>query len=80
MVKIFSFLEYLVLHTVNIPLSQYRNYNFYVLATDALDRFGTKLEKRFTQKEIKEMMSESGLTSIEFRNNAPYWVAIGYKK
>tara|TARA_Y100001933_G_C18877529_1_gene512595 strand:+ start:175 stop:999 length:825 start_codon:yes stop_codon:yes gene_type:complete len=78
--KISFFLDFLGLDTSNIPLSQYRNYNFYVLATDALDRFGTKLEKRFTQKEIKEMMSESGLTSIEFRKNAPYWVAIGYKK
>ena len=73
-------MEYLGVDTTNIPLSQYRNYSFYVMETDALDRFGTKLEKRFTKNEIKEIMNASGLTSIEFRNNAPYWVAIGYKK
>ena len=50
------------------------------METDALDRFGTKLEKRFTKKEIKEMMHESGLSSIEFKDNEPYWIAIGYKK
>ena len=78
--KFSSLFEYLGFNTANFPLSQYRNYSFYVMETDALDRFGTKLEKRFTKKQIKEMMSASGLTSIEFRNKAPYWVAIGYKK
>ena len=78
--KISYLLEYLGLDTTNIPLSQYRKYSFYVMETDALDRFGTKLEKRFTKTEIKEMMNESGLSSIEFRENEPYWVAIGYKK
>ena len=78
--KLSYLLEYLGLDTTNIPLSQYRKYSFYVMKTDALDRFGTKLEKRFTKKEIKEMMNESGLSSIQFRDKAPYWTAIGYKK
>jgi len=78
--KLCYLLEYLGLNTKNIPLSQYRNYNFYLMETDALDRFGTKLEKRFTKKEIKKMMNESGLSSIEFSENIPYWTAIGYKK
>ena len=78
--KLCYLLEYLGLNTKNIPLSQYRNHNFYVMETDALDRFGTKLEKRFTKKEIKKMMNESGLSSIEFREDVPYWTAIGYKK
>ena len=64
----------------NIPLSEYRNKSFYVMITDSLDRFGTKLEKRFTKNEIKKMMIESGLYNIKFRDNSPFWIGIGYKK
>lgn len=78
--KLSYFLESIGLETRNIPLSEYRKHSFYVMKTDALDRFGTKLEKRFTKKEIKDMMHKAGLSSIKFREEAPYWVAIGYKK
>jgi len=61
------------------PLSAYRDKNFYTLRTDALDRFGTRLEKRFTRRQILEMMMEAGLEGIEFRDESPYWCAIGYK-
>ena len=64
----------------NIPLSDYRNKPFYFMTTDSLDRFGTRLEKRFTKIEISMMMKECGLSSIEFSSSAPYWVAIGYKR
>ena len=50
------------------------------MCTDTLDRFGTKLEKRFTKAEISLMMIKSGLSDIEFSNSTPFWVAIGYKK
>lgn len=50
------------------------------MQTDALDRFGTKLELRFTRKEINAMMLRSGLEDIQFSNEAPYWVACGRKK
>ena len=50
------------------------------MATDSLDRFGTKLEKRFTKKEIKKMLSKVGFKDIKFSNNTPYWVAIAWKK
>jgi len=63
----------------NIPLSDYRNKPIYFLRTDALDRFGTKLEKRFTKIEIHQMMSEVGFTEISFSHCAPYWVVIGTK-
>ena len=33
-----------------IPLSFYRNRTIYTIRTDALDRFGTRLEKRFSKK------------------------------
>jgi hypothetical protein len=49
------------------------------MKNDALDRFGTKIEKRFSKSEISEMLSEAGLINIEFSPNPPFWVAIGYK-
>ncbi len=61
------------------PLSQYRNNSFYTMRTDALDRFGTSLEKRFTKKEIREMMEECGLKNITFSETS-FWTAIGFKK
>lgn len=64
----------------SVPLSAYRNRSFYVMRTDALDRFGTKLEQRFTQQQITQMMSEAGLENIVFSNRVPYWCAVGYKK
>lgn len=63
-----------------IPLSTYRSLSFYTIRTDALDRFGTRLEQRFTKKEIFKMMSNAGLENITFSDSEPYWVAVGYKK
>ena len=64
----------------NFPLYSYRSKSFYVMRTDARDRFGTPLEKRFTKKEIYEMMVQSGLEKIKFKNGSPFWTAIGFKK
>ena len=63
----------------NLPLAHYRNNSFYTMRTDALDRFGTRLEKRFTRTEIDEMMREAGLENVIF-GSAPYWTAVGFKK
>ena len=77
----FSFLlEKVGVNVVNIPLSSYRNLSFYTMRTDALDRFGTQLEKRFTRSEIEKMMKNSGLVSIKFSNSKPFWCAVGFKK
>ena len=64
----------------NFPLSYYKDKTFYFMKTDALDRFGTKLEKRFTKKEIKSMLLKAGFVNIQFSENAPYWVALAWKK
>lgn len=61
------------------PLSFYRDLSFYTMRTDALDRFGTKLEHRFTCKEIASMMETSGLEDIRFCDSEPYWIACGRK-
>tara|TARA_B100001250_G_scaffold412412_1_gene443557 strand:+ start:23217 stop:24059 length:843 start_codon:yes stop_codon:yes gene_type:complete len=73
------FLEKLNFNVSNFPLSSYKNLSFYTMRTDALDRFGTRLEQRFTKKEIKNMMQNAGLENIEFSNSKPFWVAVGYK-
>lgn len=73
-------LERLGLNVDGIPLSWYRRRSFYTIRTDALDRFGTRLEKRFTSSEIVQMMKEAGLERITFSDSMPYWCVIGYKK
>ena len=73
------FLEKLNFNVSNFPLSSYKNLSFYTMRTDALDRFGTRLEQRFTRNEIKNMMQNAGLENIEFSNSKPFWVAVGYK-
>ena len=64
----------------DFPLSAYRRQKFYVMRTDALDRFGTRVEKRFTAKEIRSMMELAGLGRVKVGESFPYWCAIGYKK
>ena len=63
----------------NFPLALYRDRSFYTMRTDARDRFGTPLEKRFRADEIREMMTDAGLTDIRFSDAAPFWCAVGVK-
>ncbi|MCB9026627.1 MAG: class I SAM-dependent methyltransferase [Bdellovibrionaceae bacterium] len=78
--KTAKILEKLGCSVDNLPLSAYRHNSFYTMRTDSLDRFGTGLEQRFSKEEIAKMMTQAGLEKIEFSNNIPYWVAIGFKK
>jgi len=73
-------LEKLGFNVDSVPLSFYRHRDFYVLRTDALDRFGTRLEKRYTRDEIRRMMERAGLEKIVFSDHPPYWCAVGYRK
>lgn len=61
------------------PLSAYRDRGIYAMRTDALDRFGTRLEQRFTRDEIVAMMRRAGLEGIQVAPTAPYWCAVGRK-
>lgn len=74
-----SLLEKAHVDVGNVPLSEYRYRSFYSMRTDALDRFGTRLERRFTRATIDAMMRDCGLEDIQFREAAPYWVACGRK-
>ncbi|HVE59274.1 MAG TPA: class I SAM-dependent methyltransferase [Pyrinomonadaceae bacterium] len=62
------------------PLSVYRHHSFYTMRTDALDRFGTRLEQRFSRAQITEMMTAAGLENIKFSDGFPFWCAVGFKK
>jgi len=44
------------------------------MRTDALDRFGTRLEKRYTKEGIATMLEAAGLEDVQFSNSDPYWV------
>ena len=64
----------------SFPLGAYWNRSFYAMRTDALDRFGTQLEHRFTRAQIHRMLDAAGLERIHFSPTVPFWTAIGYKK
>ena len=64
----------------HIPLSYYADKSFRMIRNDALDRFGTPLEQRFSKKEIAKMMKDCGLADIVFSEKEPYWHAVGKKK
>lgn len=72
-------LDKIGINTNSIPLSFYKNYSFYVMFTDAYDRFGTSLEHRYSKKDINDLLLKCGLDNIVFNDEAPYWCALGYK-
>ena len=61
-----------------MPLGFYRHLSFYTMRTDALDRFGTALEQRYSKAQIQAMMTAAGLKDIVFSDESPYWCAVGY--
>jgi ubiquinone/menaquinone biosynthesis C-methylase UbiE len=60
-----------------LPLSYYRERSFYTMRTDAFDRFSTRLEHRFTAREVVSMMRDAGLTDVVLSPSMPYWCAVG---
>ena len=59
----------------NFPLHHYAHMPFVMLQNDALDRFGTRLEQRFSKKEIVEMLGAAGfdLSTLNFSDAEPFW-------
>ena len=62
-----------------IPLSYYSGKSWRVIRNDALDRFGTPLEQRFTRAQIAEMMTQGGLEDLHFSDRMPMWHVVGRK-
>jgi ubiquinone/menaquinone biosynthesis C-methylase UbiE len=63
----------------SFPLA-YRRRDFYSMRTDARDRFGTPLEKRFRAEEIRRMMQDAGFENVRIPARPPYWCAMGFKR
>ncbi|MFC1521604.1 class I SAM-dependent methyltransferase [Elusimicrobiota bacterium] len=61
------------------PLAYYRDRSFYIMRNDALDRFGTRLEKRYTRVQITKMLKDAGFADIKFSERSPYWCAVGIR-
>ena len=59
----------------NFPLHHYANMPLIMLQNDALDRFGTRLEQRFSKKEIIEMLDNADfdLSTLKFSDLEPFW-------
>jgi len=58
------------------PLSAYRHRSFYCMRTDSLDRFGTRLEKRYTRHQMETLLRNAGLRDIRFCSSV-FWCAVG---
>ena len=78
--KLSKLLEKIGLSVNMIPLSDYRDKSFYIMKNDALDRFGTKLEQRFSRAQITNMLENAGFERIIFSEHTPFWTCISYKK
>jgi len=63
------------INTSNIPLHHYADMPFVMLANDALDRFGTTLEQRFSKVDITEMLraADFDISTLKFSDIEPYW-------
>ncbi len=63
-----------------VPLSYYRDKTFRVIRNDALDRFGTPLEKRFSKAQVKSLLGGCGIDAVIFSDSMPRWRAFGRKR
>jgi ubiquinone/menaquinone biosynthesis C-methylase UbiE len=76
--RLFKFLGFNNL-AKRMPLHGYQNRSFFMVRNDTLDRFGTRLEQRFSAEEIIEMMQTAGLTDIVISPGIPLYHAVGKK-
>ncbi len=65
---------------IKMPLSAYNNKSFFVIRNDALDKFGTRLEQRFSKAQVETMMRNCGLENIIISPLTPFYHAIGKKR
>ncbi|MBL0356219.1 MAG: class I SAM-dependent methyltransferase [Chitinophagaceae bacterium] len=64
---------------LKMPLGAYHNKSFFIIRNDSLDKFGTKLEHRYSREEVEMMMANAGLKEIKISDGIPYYHAIGKK-
>lgn len=75
--RLAALIEYLGHDPRSLPLSDHRHDSFYTMRTDAFDRFGTRLEQRFSRAQIETMMHTAGLEEVRFSDMSPFWCAVG---
>lgn len=78
--KFSKLIDYVGFNSSSIPLSFYKNCSLYTMRTDALDRFSTTIEHRFSKKEFHTLLKKNGFDSITFSKKAPYWCALCRRK
>ena len=59
----------------NFPLLHYATMLFVMLQNDALDQFGTRLENRFSKKDVMEVLknAEFDISPLRFSDVEPFW-------
>ena len=62
-----------------LPLRDYQNKSFFIIRNDALDKYGTTLEQRFSKEQVIALMKTAGLDNIKVSPQSPYYHAIGRK-
>lgn len=62
-----------------VPLAYYRRTSFRIMRNDALDRFGTRVERRYRRREVEDLLRSAGLEDIRISERAPFWHAVGTK-
>ena len=77
--RLAALLEFLGFTPESFPLRYYRDKSFYVMRTDALDRFGTLLEQRFTRAQIQAMLEAAGFKDVRFSDRQPFWCALAIR-
>jgi SAM-dependent methyltransferase len=75
-----ALVEYFGGNPTNLPLSWYRDKTLYTMRTNALDRFGTLIEHRFSRTEIETMLCDAGLEDIRFSDAPPFWCVVSRRK
>ena len=60
----------------SFPLAYYAGRSLYTMRTDAYDRFGTRLEQRFTRQQIAGMLTRAGFEDVRFSDREPFWCAV----
>lgn len=80
--KFLRLLNKVGIDTWKYPLNHYKTLNFKMMRNDALDRFGTTVENRFSKKEIETYLKNAGFdeNSITFSESEPYWSFCARKK
>jgi len=77
--RCFKWLKFSESFLRKIPLSYYADKSWNIIRNDALDRFGTPLEQRFSKKELIQLLESCGLDNIVVSSDMPYWHAVGRK-